>query len=160
MTIVNYDTPPLLPFFVFIEKRLGQHCFPPSFSLFRFRGLFPFSLKKWGFFSRVPLRPFCRRRLLSPAFGGKSGGLFLLVAARQIRLHGQPSTLLWGLCVARSPLVVLSCVQCPSVRLPFIFPFARVMIRFRCANFRTVFSGNFRGCFPAGQFGQFRVQGS
>ena len=26
MTIVNYDTPPLLPFFVFIEKRLGQHC--------------------------------------------------------------------------------------------------------------------------------------
>ena len=25
MTIVNYDTPPLLPFFVFIEKRLGQH---------------------------------------------------------------------------------------------------------------------------------------
>lgn len=24
--------------------------FPPSFSLFRFRGLFPFSLKKWGFF--------------------------------------------------------------------------------------------------------------
>lgn len=86
--------------------------------------------------------------------------MFPLVAARQIRLHGQPSTLLLGLRVARSPLVVLSYVQCPSVRLPFIFPFARVMVRFRCANFRTVFSGNFRGCFPAGQFGQFRVQGS
>lgn len=146
--------------------RFGSFCFVNSLipfpSLFLFvplQGLVSFFFEKVGLFSRASFRPFCRRRLLSPAFGGKSGGLFPLVAARQIRLHGQPSTLLWGLCVARSPLVVLSCVQCPSVRLPFIFPFARVMVRFRCANFRTVFSGNFHGCFPAGQFGQFRVQG-